>query len=369
MNRTVKVALGARSYEIRIGTDIPVFGNLADARGVRVLVVSDTNVDPLYGDRTETALCEAGVTVTRAVVPAGEATKGQEHVFALYDQALAAGLDRGGIIVALGGGVVGDLAGFVAATFLRGIRYIQVPTTLLAMVDSSVGGKTGINLPQGKNLVGAFHQPAEVVVDLSTLTTLPDREYISGLAEVVKHGVIRDAAFFERLEANTERVADRDPEFLAEVVARCCEIKAEVVAADEKECGLRAILNFGHTLAHALESLLGYGRLLHGEAVGIGMNYAAKVSERELGFPSGQAERLETVLGQWGLPYDCTSMPDLKAAVAPPDWAAIWAKMATDKKVRCGAPRFVLAEALGTAVFGCEVAEETLAEVWREMTA
>ena len=231
-------------------------------RGRRALLVSDANVDPRYGAPVAAAWAEAGFRVRRAVVLAGENTKSGEWLFRLYDEAIQAGLDRHGVVVALGGGVVGDLAGFLAATYMRGIALVQIPTSLLAMVDSAVGGKTGINLPAGKNLVGSFHQPSLVVCDLDALRSLPRREFVSGLAEVVKYGVIRDPALLDRLEAAADRVLAGDAAELEHLVARSCQIKAEVVGADEREAGLRAILNFGHTLGHAVEAAAGYGRYL-----------------------------------------------------------------------------------------------------------
>ena len=272
----VEVDLGERSYPIVIGRDFEGLPEIS--AGTAVLLVSDTNVEPLYGESCAAMLEECGCKVTRIVVPAGESTKSMEHALQLYDAALAGQLDRKSYMVALGGGVVGDLTGFAAATYLRGINLIQVPTSLLAMVDSSVGGKTAVNLPQGKNLVGVFYQPHAVQINLDTLNTLPDREYFSGLAEVVKYGVIMDAAFFEFLEKHVAELLKRDYDILSKVVARCCEIKADVVRQDEKESGLRAILNYGHTLGHAIENRCGYGKLLHGEAVAVGMAYAALLS-------------------------------------------------------------------------------------------
>jgi 3-dehydroquinate synthase len=273
---------------------------------------------------------------------------------------VAAGLDRRGVVVALGGGVVGDLAGFLAATWLRGVRLVQAPTTLLAMVDSSVGGKTGINLPQGKNLVGAFYQPVEVDIDLRTLATLPEREYRSGLAEVVKYGVIRDAGLFADLEAGADRLMARDVTLLADIVARCCRIKADVVAGDETESGPRAILNFGHTLGHALETVRGYGTWAHGEAVAAGMAYAGEVSIRRCGFPSDDNRRLRRLLERLGLPVDWRAGGDTAT-----DWAAMHAAMARDKKTQAGVVRFVLARRIGEAAFGCEVGADMLEDAFR----
>lgn len=360
MSCKLKVDLGARSYEIRIGEGLlDQLGSLCRDLdlGPRVLVVSDTHVNPLYGGRVETSLAQAGFAVGRTAVPSGEASKCEAMLFRLYDEALACGLDRKSFVVALGGGVVGDLAGFLAATWLRGIRYVQVPTSLLAMVDSSVGGKTGIDLPRGKNLVGCFHQPSLVLTDVATLRTLPDREYVSGLAEVVKYGVIRDRSFFEELERNRERLKEKDSAFLESVIAHCCRIKAEIVRLDERERTLRAILNFGHTLGHALEQVTGYGHYLHGEAVALGMMFAARLSVRLAGLPPGEAERLIRLLRDLGLPGD---WPEV-------EWDRVRRAMEVDKKCRAGELRFVLAEQLGQVRAGCDVPEVLLEEVWNEV--
>ncbi|MFH0953455.1 MAG: 3-dehydroquinate synthase [Verrucomicrobiota bacterium] len=351
--------LGARSYEIHIGTALlEQLGGLCKERGLsgHCLVVSDANVDPLYGHRTEISLKAAGFSVGRAVVAAGEGSKSERSLSELYDRALDTGLDRQSFIVALGGGVVGDLAGYAAATFLRGIRYVQVPTSLLAMVDSSVGGKTGINLRQGKNLVGAFHQPALVVTDTDTLKTLPPREYISGLAEVVKHGAIRDAAFFSDLESHIEDLTACGPAFMDAVIGRCCELKAEIVRLDERESGLRAILNFGHTFGHAIERVAGYGRYFHGDAVSMGMAVAGWVSVGQKGLPERDSARLNDLLHRLGLPIE---MPDCA-------WADVRKAMRFDKKAAGQVPRFVLLEKLGHAVPGCEVPEDALKEAWKK---
>ncbi|MBN1557790.1 MAG: 3-dehydroquinate synthase [Lentisphaerae bacterium] len=356
--KTVRVELGERGYTIRIGPGAAPGEVLRGAPGTRALVVSDTNVDPLYGARCEAALRDCGARPVRHVVPAGEPSKCWKQVAGIYERALEAGLDRRSVMVALGGGVVGDLAGFAAATYMRGIAYLQAPTTLLAMVDSAVGGKTGINLERGKNLVGAFHQPSEVAADPTVLETLPAREYAAGLAEVVKYGVIWDAPFFARLEAAADALAARDAAVLSEVMARCCEIKAEVVAMDERESGVRAILNFGHTLGHALEAASGYGRWLHGEAVALGMVLAGALSVREKGFDPADQRRLAALLRRFGLP---TALP----AADAPAWEAVRTALRADKKSVAGAPRFVLAERLGRVVFGCETAEQTVEEVYR----
>jgi 3-dehydroquinate synthase len=358
MSRTVHVDLGERSYEIHIGSDLLPGGALAGEAGIRALIVSDSHVDPLYGARCEAVLRRQGIEPRRTVVPAGEASKELPQVQRLYEAALDAGLDRRSVIVALGGGMIGDLAGFVAATYLRGVRFVQVPTSLLAMVDSSVGGKTGINLPRGKNLVGAFYQPVEVTADMSVLESLPPREYRSGLAEVVKYGVIWDAEFFADLEAKAEGLLGREASLLEGVVTRCCEIKAEVVGLDERESGVRAVLNFGHTLAHALETRFGYRDLLHGEAIAVGMAFAAELSVAVKGFSREDGNRLIRLLRRLELPV---SLSELKEPVT---WDTVRDLMRSDKKARQSVPRFVLAERLGSVIFGCTVPEEVQQSVF-----
>ena len=353
MTEFVNVDLGSRSYDISIGSDLSI-GAALEGSDISALVVSDTNVAPLYMARTVSLLEARGLSVTTTIVPAGELSKSLDCAAELYSKAVDAGLDRKSVIVALGGGVVGDLAGFVAATFLRGIKFLQIPTSLLAMVDSSVGGKTAVDLPQGKNLVGAFYQPVEVVADLDSLDTLPEREYISGLGEVVKYGVIWDEKLFEYFEQNIDALLKRDKAVLLKIVKRCCEIKAEVVAQDEREGGLRAILNFGHTYAHALETVSGYDKWLHGEAVSLGMVYAAKLSVAVSGLKEGDAERLVTLLDELGLPVNLDSSLE---------WAELRKAMDADKKTLNAVPRFVLAEKLGKVVFGCEVPEDALETV------
>lgn len=357
MSTTIHVALGARSYPIHIAAGgLSRVGEWmrAVAPGKRVLLVADAAVDALYGEPVAASLAGAGYQVARARVPSGETSKSSEQLVALYARCVEAGLDRSSAIVALGGGVVGDLAGYAAATYLRGIRLVQVPTTLLAMVDSSIGGKTGINLPHGKNLVGSFHQPVLVVCDPDALRSLPARERAAGLAEVIKYGVIRDAALFAFLEQHLPRIQAGESAAQEHVIARSCAIKAEVVAADEHESGERAILNFGHTLAHAIENVAGYGSYLHGEAVGIGMVYAAELSVRLKGFPVPDAARIEALVARAGLPVRA---PELA-------WPALRRAMGVDKKSADGTPRFVLAEAIGRVAYGCTVTESALEEVW-----
>ena len=361
MLKEIPVKLGTRSYPILIGAG--VLNELgtrcaeADLHG-QCLVITDEHVGPLYAQTVCSSLEAAGFSVALETVPAGEQTKCGDAVFRLYSRCIEAGLDRKSFIVALGGGVVGDLSGFVAATYLRGIPFVQVPTSLLAMVDSSVGGKTGINLPEGKNLVGAFYQPRLVLADLLTLRTLPEREYHAGLAEVVKYGIIRDAAFFDRLEARSDDLLDLEQvEYLAEVVGRCCEIKAEVVEADEQENGVRAILNFGHTVGHAIEKVAGYGEYVHGEGVSIGSVFAAWASVEQLGLSDSEAQRIKNLLQKIGLPLCAPGL----------DWEKLRAALAVDKKTVGGMPRFVLISKMGEASFGHELSEEVMRGIWERL--
>jgi 3-dehydroquinate synthase len=264
-----------------------------------------------------------------------------------YDKLAAHRFERKSFIVALGGGVVGDLAGFVAATYLRGIDFVQVPTTLLAQVDSSVGGKTGVNLKAGKNLVGAFHQPRLVLCDLETLKPLPEREFVSGLAEVIKYGVIYDAKLFTQLERDLPKLLKREPKVLAAIIARCCEIKAGIVGQDETESGLRAILNFGHTIGHAIENSFGYGKFLHGEAVSIGQVAAAKLSRKISGLSEREARRIEILFQRAGLPT--------QIKLNPVQRKKLFTAMALDKKVSGGEIKFVLAREIGRVESGKKV--------------
>jgi 3-dehydroquinate synthase len=356
--RTVKVPLGNRSYLIRIGPGL--LGRLGDEcsrlkPGTRCAVISDRNVAPKFARAAQQTLARAGFDPVLITLPAGETAKSLASVQRCYDQLAAHRLERKSFIVALGGGVIGDLAGFVAATYLRGIAFVQVPTTLLAHVDSSVGGKVGVNLKAGKNLVGAFHQPRVVLCDLDTLKTLPLREYRSGLAEVIKYGVIYDAALFERLERELPRLLKRDPETLSGVIARCCEIKAEVVGQDETESGLRAILNFGHTIGHALEAISSYGKYLHGEAISIGQIAAAKLSAEILGLPADSVARIRNLFERAGLPttVDLTAVQRKKLLNA----------MRLDKKVSGGEVKFVLAERIGKVRWGQNVPHPSIESV------
>lgn len=356
--RTVNVPLGARSYDIQIGEGLLARLGKECARqglGQRCAVISDTHVAPRYAKAAQRVLAQAGFDSVLITVPAGETAKSLKTVQFCYDRLAAQRLERKSFIVALGGGVVGDLAGFVAATYLRGVAFVQVPTTLLAQVDSSVGGKVGVNLKSGKNLVGAFYQPRLVLCDLETLGTLPNREYRAGLAEVIKYGIIYDAALFERLERDLPGLLEREPKTLTEVVARCCEIKAEVVGQDETESGLRAILNFGHTVGHALETISHYGKYLHGEAISIGQVAAAHLSAQLLGLPETEVERIRALLGRAGLP----TLLRLGADQRP----KVLAAMKLDKKVSGGEVKFVLARRIGQVEVGQSVPAAALRQV------
>lgn len=337
----VQVELGERSYPIYIGRGLLAQPGLLRRHigGHQVAVISNEVVAPLYLPQLREVL-GSGLQVDEFLLPDGEQHKNLQSYAAIMDFLLERRHNRSTTLLALGGGVVGDLTGFVAATFQRGVAFIQVPTTLLAQVDSSVGGKTAVNHPRGKNMIGAFYQPRCVLADTSVFATLPDREYRAGLAEVVKYGVIRDAAFFDWLAGRVADLQRRCPSTLARAVRRSCEIKAEVVAADEREGGLRAILNFGHTFGHALETLTDYRTLLHGEAVAIGMVMAADLSVRQ-GFLTGaEARRIKRVLDDLALP------------VVPPEVAPhqMLEAMGMDKKVLDGRLRLVLAETLGRAL-------------------
>ncbi len=354
--RIVKVPLGQRSYQIRIGAGLlPTLGRECARLGLgaRCAVISDSNVAPLYAERARESLSEAGFAPLLITFAAGEQSKNPRSVQLCYDELAAHRLERGSFIVALGGGVVGDLAGFAAATYLRGVALVQAPTTLLAAVDSSVGGKVGVNLKVGKNLVGAFYQPRLVLCDLDTLRTLPDREYRAGLAEIIKYGIIYDAALFRMLERQMRPLLGRDRKTLARVVARCCEIKADVVQQDERESGLRAILNFGHTIGHALEAISHYGKYLHGEAISIGQVAAARISSEILGLPKQQVERIASLLRQAGLPCE--------ARLTASQREQLLSAMALDKKVTAGEVKFVLAKRIGTVEFGKKVPGDLLA--------
>jgi len=343
---SVEIALGDRSYAISIGTglidQVATFAALPSAS--QALIVSNTAVAPLYAQRVCAAVGAHYPQVHVLVLPDGEAFKTWETLQLIFDALLARGCDRKTVLFALGGGVVGDMTGFAAASFMRGVPFVQIPTTLLAQVDSSVGGKTGINHPLGKNMVGAFYQPHRVICDLDTLQTLPSRELSAGLAEIIKYGPIADTAFLDWIEAHLADLLARAPQALAHAVQRSCEIKAWVVAQDEREAGLRAILNFGHTFGHAIEAGMGYGEWLHGEAVGCGMVMATRLSAALGMVDAAFAERLVKLIAAAGLPV---RGPVLDSEDNAGRYLAL---MRLDKKAQAGAITFVLIDGPGRAV-------------------
>jgi 3-dehydroquinate synthase len=367
---TVPVELGDRRYDIEIGTGS--LENLPECvagwmrhRAIRsdespVLLVTDKHLVEMHAERVRAAFDGAGRHCRMVAVPPGETSKSLAQVADLYDHLVDLKADRSTVVVALGGGVVGDLAGFVAATYARGLPLVQVPTTLLSMVDSSVGGKTGVNHPKGKNLIGSFHQPAGVLIDTATLATLPDREYRAGLAEVVKYGVILDSSFFAYLEHHAADINAREPSVLRRIVATSCELKAAVVEQDEYETsGLRAVLNYGHTFAHAFEALAGYGELLHGEAVSIGMLYASRLAARLERIPDSLTERQRMLLEALRIP---TRLPASFRATP----AELIECMRLDKKSMAGRLRFVLPTRLGHVELVKDVSEDLVTAVLAE---
>lgn len=353
--KTLKLNLGARTYPIHIGS-----GLLGQKKvitpfitGSRVAIVTNETVGRLYLDRLGAEM--ADYRPVHVVLPDGEQHKTLETVNRIFDILLAERCDRRTTVLALGGGVVGDMAGFAASCYQRGVPFIQLPTTLLAQVDSSVGGKTGVNHPLGKNMIGAFYQPRAVIIDTDTLTTLPDRELSAGIAEIIKYGLIRDAEFVVWLEANIDKLLRRDPDALTYAIYRSCEHKAEVVAADETESGVRATLNFGHTFGHAIETGAGYGAWLHGEAIAAGMVLAAELSRRLGWLGDGDVARITKLIASAGLPI--RPPPDITTA-------RFRELMAVDKKVQDGKLRLVLLRALGESVvtpeFSAHALDETL---------
>jgi 3-dehydroquinate synthase len=353
---SIRVQLGERSYDIAVTSgDVDALGSFAGQRkkGVRAFVVTDEHVIE-HADQVSAALSHLSLQPLLVSLPAGESQKSLTTASYLYDQLAEAGADRKTLVVAVGGGVIGDLAGFVAATWNRGLPLLMVPTTLLAMVDSSVGGKVGINHPRGKNLIGAFHQPVGVWIDTAFLSTLPDREYRSGLAEVVKYGVILDAELFAYLEKHPAAILARDAECIRHIVARSCRLKANVVEQDEREeTGLRAVLNYGHTFAHAFETVGGYGAWLHGEAVSAGMVCASRLAERRGLIGADVTERQRRLLQTFALP------------TAPQRWPVeeLLATMRRDKKAVAGRLRFVLPKRLGEVALFDDVPEEDVRQV------
>jgi len=354
---TVEVELGDRTYPIYIGSGLLAGGDLLRKHvpGNTALVVTNETVAPLYLDRVVAALSEGGeIRVEVVILPDGEEHKNMDVLMKVFDKALDARLDRQTTFVALGGGVIGDMTGFAAASYQRGVHFVQIPTTVMAMVDSSVGGKTGVNHPSGKNMIGAFYQPRCVLIDTETLSTLPDREYASGMAEVVKYGLIRDADFFEWQERNVDALMARDGDVVVKAIERSCVNKAEVVALDEKEGGVRATLNLGHTFGHAIETGIGYGEWLHGEAVSVGMVMAADMSERLGWIDESVARRTLDLLKKFDLPTDVPEGMTVETFEK---------LMAVDKKAANGKLRLILLKGdLGGCVFTADFDARVLAE-------
>lgn len=358
---TVSLRLANDEYTVLVGSDLlartaDLMADRASLRPRSAAIVTDSTVGPLYAATVRTSLEGAGIRTVVIAVPAGEASKSMEQITEVCRAMLRAGLDRKSVLVALGGGVVGDLAGFAAAVFQRGIPCVQIPTTIVSQVDSSVGGKTGVNTPEGKNLLGAFHQPRLVLADTGTLATLPEREFNEGFAEIIKHAAIRDASLLELVE---DRSAVR--ERLAELVARNVAIKAAVVEEDERETAdVRALLNFGHTLGHGIEAAGGYGRFLHGEAISLGLVAATRLSVEKAGLPAGDGMRLLRALESYGLP---TVLAD-----DVPD-EAILAAMGRDKKFDAGRIRFVLLKSLGEAFVSDDLSQGDLVQALNGLRA
>jgi 3-dehydroquinate synthase len=337
----IRVDLGERSYDIAIGSNM--LRNIGTSLNPfdfspRVALVSNTTVHPLYGDVVSDSLKKAGFDVSTVIIPDGEEYKDLLRVEYIYNELLKAKLDRSSSLVALGGGVIGDVTGFAASTYMRGISYIQVPTTVLAQVDSSVGGKTGVNHKLGKNMIGTFWQPRLVWIDVKTLNTLQKREFLSGVAEVIKYGVIWDEELFYFLEKNRTRILNLDRDVLMYVIKRSCEIKAEVVSKDEREAGLRSILNFGHTIGHAIETVTGYRKYLHGEAVAIGMYFEAKLASMLALINNKEVSRIKALIDSYSLPSEKPQDIDV---------GHILSAMELDKKAVAGKLKFILPEKIG----------------------
>ncbi len=351
---TVRVELVERSYDIIIGN------GLLDGIGARLkaygpspkaALVSNPTVFALYGERVTDSIKKAGFDLKHVIIPDGEEYKDLHRIEHIYDELLGHRLDRSSGLVALGGGVVGDITGFAASTYMRGISYIQVPTTLLAQVDSSVGGKTGVNHKLGKNMIGTFWQPRMVWIDVDTLKTLPKRELLAGFAEVIKYGVVYDSELFEFLEANRDRILNLDNKAITHIIRRSCEIKADVVSKDERESGLRAILNYGHTIGHAVETATGYTRYLHGEAVAIGMHLEAKLSQLLKGIDDGQVFRIKALIDSYGLPSE------IPGDINRDD---ILSSMQLDKKAVAGKLKFILPERIGAVRIRKDISEKSI---------
>ena len=353
--QTLTVNLGDRSYPIHVGEGIlPRAGEFLSQAGLRgkVAIVTNPTVAQLYLDAVHEALTDAGFEMIPILIPEGEEHKNLKTLASIYDRLITERLERNSCVMALGGGVVGDVAGFIAATYLRGIPYIQVPTTLLAQVDSSVGGKTGVNHQNGKNLIGAFHQPRSVLIDVTVLQSLPPRELVAGLAEVIKYGVIEHPALFTLLEEKIDKVIGLDRELLVQIIATSCRIKARVVEKDEREDDYRAVLNFGHTIGHALEAVTDYRKYLHGEAVGIGMAQATAISVHQGFCDQRSLERIRKLIRKAGLPADI-----------PPDvsWQSLIQSMEVDKKSAEGRIKFVMCAGIGRTCFHSLAPGEILA--------
>ncbi|MBD2197489.1 MULTISPECIES: 3-dehydroquinate synthase [Calothrix] len=363
MTSVISVNLPQQSYDIAIAPgSLEQLGEKMSSLklGKKVLLVSNPTIFKHYGEKAIASLQNAGFTVSTCILPPGERYKNLNSIQKIYDAALENRLERSATIVALGGGVIGDMAGFAAATWLRGIHVVQVPTTLLAMVDSAIGGKTGVNHPQGKNLIGAFHQPRLVLIDPTVLKTLPVREFRAGMAEVIKYGVIWDAELFAQMEASKHLNQLRyiKPELIESILIKSCQAKADVVSKDEKEAGLRAILNYGHTIGHAVESLTGYRVVNHGEAVGIGMVAAGQIAV-ELGmWQTAETERQNALIQKAGLPTQLPSGLDIEGIIDA---------LQLDKKVKAGKVRFVLPTQIGVVTVTDEVPADIIRQVLQKM--
>jgi len=354
---TIRVDLDNRSYDIIIGSAIlnGIGGQLKSFNlSPKIAVVSNPTVFSLYGEQVTDSIREAGFDLLTVTIPDGEKHKNLSTLQQIYNDLLRFKLDRKSALVALGGGVVGDITGFAASTYMRGIAYIQIPTTLLAQVDSSVGGKTGVDHELGKNMIGAFWQPKLVWIDVDTLQTLPMRQLLAGLAEVIKYGIIYDSEIFAFLESNKDRTLNLEKDALIHIIKRSCEIKAAVVSQDERESGLRAILNYGHTIGHAIETVTGYTKFLHGEAVAIGMHLEARLAEMLTLIDREQVSRIKSLINAYGLPYE-------KPADIKPH--SIFLSMQLDKKAVAGELKFILPEKIGSVRIQGNVPEKSIREV------
>ncbi|MFT5259093.1 MAG: 3-dehydroquinate synthase [Saprospiraceae bacterium] len=352
--KTLKIELGARSYPIHIGQ-----GGLSDVSlyaphisGHQIFIITNEVVAPLYLEQVKSTLASLGEVFT-LILPDGEHTKNLDSASLIFTEMLQVPCDRKVTVIALGGGVIGDLSGFSAACYQRGVAFIQVPTTLMSQVDSSVGGKTGVNHPLGKNMVGAFYQPQAVIIDTDTLKTLDDRQFSAGLAEVIKYGLLGDAPFLQRLEEKMPEIMLRETDLITEIIERSCQAKADIVAADEREQGVRALLNLGHTFGHAIENALGYGVWLHGEAVALGMLMAADLSRRMGSIDQGNQLRVKAILESANLPVN---------GVGGVNSQQLFELMAVDKKAEKGKVRFILYQELGKAIISDEVDHVQLME-------